>query len=104
MFHLDEVASWMHDALVELEPGQTSGVLELPFGCSILELVERRDFEPISFEQARDRLSQEVWQREMEKNYRVWLEQLRADTYIDRRGFFADAGVRLGGRSQTETP
>ena len=37
------------------------------------------------------------------ENYRVWLEQLRADTYIDRRGFFADAGMRLGGRSETET-
>jgi peptidyl-prolyl cis-trans isomerase SurA len=104
MFHLNEVAGWMHDALVKLDPGQTSDVLELPFGCSILELVERRDFEPISYEQARDRLSQEVWQREMEKQYRDWLEELRADTYIDRRGFFADAGTRFGGGSPTETP
>jgi peptidyl-prolyl cis-trans isomerase SurA len=107
VFHLNEVAGWMHDALVKLEPGQTSAVLELPFGCSILELVERRDFEPVSYEQARDRLSQEVWQREMEKNYREWLEELRADTYIDRRGFFADAGARFGGGgsgSPTGTP
>ena len=107
VFHLNEVAGWMHDALVALEPGQVSGVLELPFGCSVLQLVERRDFEPITFEQARDRLSQEVWQREMEKHYREWLEELRADTYIDRRGFFADGGALLGGGgggSPTATP
>jgi len=106
VFHLDELAGWMRDAVVPLEAGQTSGVLKLPFGCSILELVARRNFEPISYEQARDRLSQEVWQREMEKAYRGWLEELRADTYIDRRGFFADGGTRLssGGGPTTETP
>ena len=93
-FHLDEVASWMHDALVDLEPGQMSEVLELPFGCSVLQLVERQDFEPISYEQARGRLFEEVWQQQMEENYRDWLEILREDTYIDRRGFFA-GGARL---------
>jgi parvulin-like peptidyl-prolyl isomerase len=103
-FHLDEVAGWMHDALVDLEPGQTSGVLELPFGCSILELVDRQNFKPITYEEASDRLSQEIWQREMDKHYREWVEQLRADTYIDRRGFFADGGARFGGGSSTATP
>ena len=73
----------------------------------LIELVERHDFEPISYEQARERLSQEVWQREMEKGYREWLEELRADTYLDRRGFFADSDIRFGGGDddiRTETP
>lgn len=102
-FHLDEVAGWMRAALVSLEPGQISEVLELPFGCSLLQLVERNNFEPISYEQAHERLSQEVWQREMEKKYREWLELLREDTYIERRGYFAEAGARIG-RAKSGTP
>ena len=101
-FHFEELAGWMRDALEPLESGQTSELLELPFGCSLLQLVERQEFEPITFAQARERLAQEVWQREVEKGYRAWLEELREDTYIDRRGFFADGGARLGGG--TETP
>ena len=38
---------------------------------------------------------QEVWAKEMDKAYRVWMEDLRAKTYIDRRGYFADA-AKLG--------
>ena len=93
IFHLDDLADWMRNALIPLAPGQISDVLELPFGCSLLQLVERRAFEPVTFEQARDRLSQELWQRQMDEAYRSWIEELRAETYIDRRGYFADAAV-----------
>lgn len=89
--HLDQVASWMSESLDGLEPGGVSDLIVLPFGCSILQLVEQRSFEPVTLEQARDRLAQEVWERELEEEYRAWMEELRQESYIERRGYFADA-------------
>jgi parvulin-like peptidyl-prolyl isomerase len=90
--HLDNVASWMSDALAPLEPGDTSDLLVLPFGCTLLNLVDRREVEPVTYEQARDALSQELWEAKLAEAYHEWIEELRAKTYIDRRGYFADAG------------
>jgi peptidyl-prolyl cis-trans isomerase SurA len=93
--HLDAVAPWMSNALAPLAAGDTSDPIELPFGCCILNLVDRRDFKPIAYEDAREALTQEIWERSMEDGYREWMEELRAQTYIDRRGYFADA-ARFG--------
>ncbi|MDH3519820.1 MAG: SurA N-terminal domain-containing protein [Myxococcales bacterium] len=93
--HLDSVADWMRDALAPLEPGATSDVLVLPFGCTLLNLVQRREFAPVSFEQVQDALTQELWEQRLETAYREWIEELRGKTYIDRRGYFADA-ARFG--------
>jgi peptidyl-prolyl cis-trans isomerase SurA len=99
--HLDTVADWMHSALATMKPGSISDVLVLPFGCSVLQLVEERDFKPVTYENARSALTQELWERELEKGYRKWLDELRKETYIDRRGYFAEAarfeGVTLPG-------
>jgi peptidyl-prolyl cis-trans isomerase SurA len=90
--HLDSVASWMSDALAPLEPGDTSDVLLLPFGCTLLNLVERREVAPVTYEQAQDALAQELWEQALAEGYREWIEELREKTYIDRRGYFASAG------------
>ena len=88
---LDSVAIWMRNALAPLEPGGTSEVVVLPFGCAVLQLVERRELEPVTLEQARERLHQEIWERKLEGEYRSWMEELREQSYIDRRGYFAEA-------------
>lgn len=87
----DQLASWMGTALEGLEPGGISDVQVLPFGVSVLQLVERRDFERLSYEQARAALQQELWNQRLEEAYREWMEDLRSKTYIDRQGHFADA-------------
>jgi peptidyl-prolyl cis-trans isomerase SurA len=90
--HLDNVASWMRDALAPLEPGVTSDLLVLPFGCTLLNLVDRREVAPVTYEQARERLSQELWEMKLAEAYHEWIEALREKTYIERRGYFASAG------------
>jgi peptidyl-prolyl cis-trans isomerase SurA len=90
-----ELASWMSESLDGLEPGDASEPILLPFGCSVLQLVERRQLERLTLEQAEPALHQELWSREMERGYREWMEELRAKTYIDRRGYFAEA-TRFG--------
>jgi parvulin-like peptidyl-prolyl isomerase len=79
-------------ALIEkLEPGEVSEISQQAFGCTALKLVERNSYEPISYEQAEDRLYREIEQRKLEEEFTKWMDDLRASTYIKRRGFFADA-------------
>ncbi|MGH0029147.1 MAG: peptidylprolyl isomerase [Myxococcota bacterium] len=87
----DELAGWMSEALDGLGDGDVSDPILLPFGCSMLQLVERRQVERLTFEQAKPALYQELWNRQLEEGYREWMDELRDKTYIDRRGYFADA-------------
>jgi len=86
----------MSQALTGLQEGGMSDVLVLPFGCSLLQLVERRVLEPVSFEQAKDQLSRELWERKLEQEYHTWMEELRGRSYIERHGYFADAAKISG--------
>ncbi len=88
---VDQLASWMSEAIDGLEEGGISEPLLLPFGCSVLQVVERRSVERMDLEKARPMLFQELWNAGLEEAYREWMEELRGKTYIDRRGYFADA-------------
>jgi peptidyl-prolyl cis-trans isomerase SurA len=96
--HSDSVASWMSEVVDPLQEGETSDVFELPFGCSLLKLVERREYEPVSYEEAKMDLHMEVFHQKLEEALREWMEELRAKTYIERKGHFADAAM-LGSQS-----
>jgi peptidyl-prolyl cis-trans isomerase SurA len=93
--HVDSMAPWMKEALAPLEPGGVTGVLELPFGCSLMKLVERRDWKPITFDAAKPVLEEQAFQQKLADEYRRWMNELREQSYIERRGYFADA-AKLG--------
>jgi len=88
---VDQLASWMREALDPLKPGGVSELLVQPFGCSVLELVEQREMSKPPYEKVHDALREEAFNRKLEVKFREWLEELRKKTYIDRRGYFADA-------------
>jgi len=90
--HRDDLAAWMADTVDEMGPGEVSDVVEMPFGCNLLELVERRDFRPVSFEQAKPQLQNYIYQEKTEAEYTKWLDVLRGQTYIERKGTFSAGG------------
>jgi len=96
--HVDSMAPWMKEALAPLQPGGVTGVIELPFGCGLMKLVERREWIPVTYEAAKPVLEQQVFEEKVSAEYRRWMDQLRANSYIERRGYFADA-AKLGSRS-----
>jgi peptidyl-prolyl cis-trans isomerase SurA len=96
--HSNELAGWMAPAVSSLKPGEVSEVIPMSFGCNLLMVVERRDFEPLTFEQARPMLEQQLFQRKMEEEYSVWIEKLREQVYIQRKGIYAEA-TRVGNRA-----
>lgn len=86
--HKDDLAGWMSDTIESLQPGQLSPVIEMPFGCNLLQLVDRRDFKRVDYEQARLQLQNVVFQRKTELEYSKWLDVLRNQTYIERKAGF----------------
>lgn len=103
--YLGEIARWMSVVLEQLEPGKVSDVIETSFGCSLLLLVERREVDPVSFEEAELRLKAELFDRKFEEEYLRFTEQLRQQTYIERKGLFADAArLTYGDPNQAAEP
>lgn len=86
--HRKDLAAWMGARVDTMEAGQLSDVIEMPFGCNLLQLVDRRDFERITFEQAKPQLQNYLFQKKTEEEYTKWLDVLRSQVYIDRKGAF----------------
>lgn len=96
--HADSLANWMSEVVGSLRDGETSDVVELPFGCSLLKLVERREFEPVTYEEAKERLQVELYEQRLDEEFQKWMEKMREQTFIERKGYFADAAM-LGSKS-----
>jgi len=100
--HEDTLASWMVQAVAEVEDGGVSPVVELPFGCTLVKVVGRREYEPVSYEKAKPTLHAQLFEQKLSGEYRQWMETLRDNTYIERRGYFAEAS-NLGSTSRQDS-
>ena len=90
--HRADLASWMSTTVEGMQPGEISDVVEMPFGCNLLQLVDRREFHPVKFEEVEAQLRNLIYQRKTDVEFTKWLDILRAQTYIERKGAFASNG------------
>jgi len=92
--HLEDLAGWMAPELLSMNSANSiSRVIDMPFGCNLLELIERRAFHPLTLEQARPRLEQQIYRVKTEEEYVRWVNSLRERTYIERMGIYAASSV-----------
>lgn len=89
--HEKDLAGWMAGAVERLEPGQLSPVIQMPFGCNVLELVDRRSYTPVRFEDVKPQLENEVYGKKAEVEYREWINGLREQVFVERKGRYAEA-------------
>lgn len=89
--HRRFLAEWMVPVVDEMEDGEISDVLNMKFGCNLIQLVERRPYEHISYEEVRDELRRRLFSERMETEYEDFIAELRDQTYIERKGLFAEA-------------
>jgi peptidyl-prolyl cis-trans isomerase SurA len=102
--HLDSLAPWMEPVVESLAPGETSDVIETPFGCNLLKLEERRGYQPITYEQARPVLYQEIFDLRMHEEYTSFMERLREQTFVERRGTFTETTRAPSGTEAGSVP
>ncbi|HVP28986.1 MAG TPA: peptidylprolyl isomerase [Myxococcota bacterium] len=86
---VNAMPSWMVDATSKLDGGQVSDVVRMPFGCNLFQVVERRKLEKRSFDEVKNNLRSMLIDERTEGEYRKFMDKLRSQTYIERRGSFA---------------
>jgi peptidyl-prolyl cis-trans isomerase SurA len=87
--HENELAPWLEAALRPLEPGQLSPVIREDFGCVFVQLVERRAVQPLTEEDAKRAIQNQLFQQRMETAYQGFIDDIRSHTYIERKGTVA---------------
>ncbi len=89
--HEGGVASWMSGKIAGTEPGAVTEVIETDFGCNVLQVVDRRPFQPKGYEEVREQIHQRLFAERMQTEYLKFMDKLRDQTYIERKGIFAQA-------------
>jgi len=87
--HERDLAPWLEAAVRGLEPGTLGGVLEEQFGCAFVQLLERREVKPVAFEDAQRQIMNRLYQERLQGEYEKFIEEIRAHTYIERKGTVA---------------
>ncbi|AUA54913.1 Peptidyl-prolyl cis-trans isomerase surA [Achromobacter spanius] len=71
-------------AMNALKPGEISQPVQSPFGWHLIQVEERRQHD-VTDELARMKARQTLFERRAQPAFEDWLEQLRAQAYIDNR-------------------
>ena len=82
----DQMLPQLARAVAKLAPGQTSGVVQSPFGLHVLRLVARRRVDPNSFEALRDQIEAALVNAAMQERLPGWIADLKARAHIEVRG------------------
>jgi peptidyl-prolyl cis-trans isomerase SurA len=94
--HEARLASWMAPQVESAEPGAITPVIETEFGCNVVQVVERRPFRPASYEEAKEHIHDRLFGERMQREYLRFMDRLREQTYVERKGVFAQAPVGAG--------
>ncbi len=89
--HEKALNAWMVPVVRSLGEGETSDVVESSFGCNLVQVVEKRAFQKRSYEEIREQLYDEVFRERMDVEYGRWMDKLRTQAFIERKGAFSTA-------------
>ncbi len=92
---VSDLIGWMRDLAETLPPGAMSEVVELPHACSVLVVTDRRDASERSFGDVRDKIARAVRRERSDEQYRLFIDDMRSRTYIDRRTTFKPEDFRI---------
>lgn len=83
-FKLDEMAPVMRETITSLNPGEISPVVEIGGSYQFFKLLSSENGTPVPLETVRAEIHDLLYQKEVERLYEKWLEDLREQAYIQR--------------------
>ncbi|MCI5222381.1 MAG: hypothetical protein D3924_06860 [Candidatus Electrothrix sp. AR4] len=85
-FQRDEMAAYMRDAVIALQPGEISPVVESPDGYMIFKLLSsRKEGEgttKVPYEEVKQEIRNTLYKEEIEQRYKTWIEKIRSEAYV----------------------
>ncbi len=85
VFQKDELAAYMRDAVLALEPGEITPVLETPRAFQIFKLVSRQEGEVVeeaAYESIKEEIRQKLFEIEFDREFRSWVEKIKKKAYV----------------------
>jgi peptidyl-prolyl cis-trans isomerase SurA len=101
--HEGRLAAWMTGKVGGAQPGVVTDVIQTDFGCNVLQVVDRRPYQPKSYEEVHDQIQQRLFAERMQREYLKFMDKLRDQTYIERKGVFAEAPPVGAGQQEWST-
>jgi peptidyl-prolyl cis-trans isomerase SurA len=78
-----ELPTEWEEIVFAMEPGETRGPVQGPRGLHVFQLVENRQETVRPFDEVKEGLREQLFQEEMERQTKVWLQELRKQAHID---------------------
>jgi peptidyl-prolyl cis-trans isomerase SurA len=78
-----ELPTEWEEILFTMEPGEVRGPVQGPRGLHVFLLVENKKESVRPFAEVKDQLKEQLFQEEMEKQTKVWLQELRKKAHVE---------------------
>ncbi|WP_084456334.1 peptidylprolyl isomerase [Desulfogranum mediterraneum] len=85
IFQKNEMAPFMRNAVIELQPGEVSQVVETPSGFQIFSLLSRQEGQIITkvpYESVKEEIRETLYEQEMQSRYQEWIKGIKDKAYI----------------------
>jgi len=85
VFREEEMASVMRDAVIGLQPGQVSEIVETSSGYQIFKLLSSQEGQIVTkvpYESVKEEIRETLYQQKMQELYKNWMKGIREQAYI----------------------
>ena len=84
-FGKKEIVREFAEVSFSLEPGTLSEPVRSPFGFHLIEVLDKKDDPPESFDKVKQKLSQQAFKKEFDQKYKAYMKNLKQKARIIRR-------------------
>ncbi|MEQ1877204.1 MAG: peptidylprolyl isomerase [Bdellovibrionia bacterium] len=81
-FKSGEFVKELEDAVTQLQPGETSGIVKSKQGLHILKVISKRLIADPDLEKNKEEIRQVLYQKAFKKQFSFWLDQRRQEAFI----------------------
>ena len=87
IFHQDDMASYMKKAVLTLEPGSVSPIIESPVGYQFFKLLSNREGGIVMqapYDSVKEEIREELYNQAMQEAFVNWIDEMKTKSYIKK--------------------
>jgi peptidyl-prolyl cis-trans isomerase SurA len=87
VFQEDEMAPYMRDAVLKLQPGAISEIVETPSGYQFFKLLSSKDGQIVvqaSFDSVKEEIRTKLYEEQLREQFNEWVKNIKEQAYIKR--------------------